>query len=136
MDEAPQPVLDSWAVLAYLHGEPAGAVVRDRLEEARQAGRTLPLCVVNWGEVLYRTFREKGPSEMERVAAAIEGLPISIVDADPVLTIRAAALKGRLLIAYADAYCAALALALGAPVLTGDPEFRRFEPELEVLWLS
>jgi len=131
--EVPPPVLDSWAVLAYLHGEPVGVVVRDRLEEARKAGRTLPLCVVNWGEVLYRTFREKGQSEMERVAAAIEGLPISIVDADPVLTIQAAALKGRFRIAYADAYCAALALALGAPVLTGDPEFHQLEPELKVV---
>ena len=129
-------VLDAWAVMAYLHGEPAGAVVRDVLEDARAAGSSLPLSVVNWGEVVYLTVRARGREEAVRVVAALDALPIAVEDADRALTSRAAILKAEHRLSYADAFAAALALALDTPLLTGDPEFRALEPELRLRWIG
>ena len=39
-------------------------------------------------------------------------------------------------ISYADAFAAALAQQLAAPVVTGDPEFRDIEGEVAVEWLD
>jgi len=122
--------------MAYLHGEPAGAVVRDVLEDARAAGSSLPLSVVNWGEVVYLTVRARGREEAVRVVAALDALPIAVEDADRALTSRAAILKAEHRLSYADAFAAALALALDTPLLTGDPEFRALEPELRLRWIG
>ncbi len=49
----------------------------------------------------------------------------------------AAALKARGGgLSYADCFCAALAFELGATVVTGDPDFHAFEPDLAILWLK
>jgi uncharacterized protein len=129
-------VLDAWAVMAYLRGEAAGEVVRDILAEAREAHADLPLSVVNWGEVVYVTMRARGREEAVRVVAALDGLPVAVVDADRDLTSRAAVLKAEHRLSYADAFAAALALALDLPLLTGDPEFRALEPELQLRWIG
>ncbi|MBW6469042.1 MAG: type II toxin-antitoxin system VapC family toxin [Anaerosomatales bacterium] len=129
-------VLDAWAVIAYLRGEAAGEVVRDLLAGAREAGAALPLSVVNWGEVVYVTMRARGREEAVRVVAALDGLPVAVVDADRDLTSRAAVLKAEHRLSYADAFAAALALALDLPLLTGDPEFRALEPELKLHWIG
>lgn len=47
----------------------------------------------------------------------------------------AALLKGKYKIAYAACFAAALAKKMNAIVLTGDPEFKILQNEIEVLWL-
>ncbi|MDF1542758.1 MAG: type II toxin-antitoxin system VapC family toxin [Anaerosomatales bacterium] len=136
MSAGPAVVLDAWAVMAYLRGEAAGEVVRDLLAGAREAGAALPLSVVNWGEVVYVTMRARGREDAVRVVAALDGLPVAVVDADRDLTSRAAMLKAEHRLSYADACAAALALALDLPLLTGDPEFRALEPELALHWIG
>ncbi len=48
----------------------------------------------------------------------------------------AAHLKARFPIALADAFAAALAQELEAPLLTGDPEFKALEETLTIYWLT
>jgi ribonuclease VapC len=48
---------------------------------------------------------------------------------------RAASLKGRFPISYADAFVAALAQKHNCPLMTGDPEFRRVD-RLELDWIG
>ena len=59
-----------------------------------------------------------------------------IVVADLELAARAAWIKLRGGISYADCFAAALAHRDRIPVLTGDPEFRRVEDIVEVAWLG
>lgn len=129
-------VVGSYAVMAVLLDEPEGSAVRKLFGEAAEAGELLPMCVVNWGEVVYSTMRLRRRAT-EAVVAILEQLPIALVDADRELTVRAVAIKAGYPLSYADAYCAALATVLRAPVLTGDPEFAPLERDglIEVRWL-
>ena len=54
------------------------------------------------------------------------------VDWNPAL--RAASLKARHGIAYADCVVAALAQQLRTKVITGDSDFRRLEKDVKLLW--
>ena len=47
----------------------------------------------------------------------------------------AAKLKERFRIAYADCFAAALALEMNAPLVTGDPDFRKMEEKVAMKWI-
>ncbi len=63
-------------------------------------------------------------------------LPVRMVAADRELTIAAARIKAKYPVSYADAFAVALAKLKRVPVLTGDPEFRRVEELVSVMWLE
>ena len=115
-------VLDAHAVLALLHLEESASVVEECLERALESDELLPMCTVNWGEVLYRVASGHRARASEAVAI-IDTLPIALVDADRDLTVRAAMLKATHGLGYADSFAAALAMLLDAPLMTGDPDF-------------
>jgi PIN domain nuclease of toxin-antitoxin system len=121
------PVLDASAVLAILRAEAGAQVVRSVLESAQQDSAPCPMTTVNWGEVLYKVGRRSGPAAVPPLIEKLDGLPIMLVDADRDLTVRAAMLKATRGLGYADAYCAALAMTLAAPVLTCDSDFDELE---------
>jgi len=129
-------VLDAFALLAYLRGEPGAERVRDLLLRARSGEAHLYLCLVNYGEVLYISERQGGRPAAEEAIRIIDHLPLEIVPADRDLTFAAAHLKARYPISYADAFAAALAQKLGAILVTGDPEFRKVEAVVEIEWLT
>jgi len=132
----PVYVLDSFAVLAYLEGEPAAERVRNLLIQAQEGTIRLLLCLVNYGEVVYITERERGLPAAQRVIGLIDQLPITVVAADLTLTLAAAHVKALHSIAYADAYAVALAQAHRATLLTGDPELQAVVGLIAVEWLS
>ena len=129
-------VLDAFALLAYLRGEPGAERVRDLLLRARSGEARLYLSLVNYGEVLYISERQGGRPAAEEAIRIIDHLPLEIVPADRDLTFAAAHLKARYPISYADAFAAALAQKLGAVLVTGDPEFRKVEAVVEIEWLT
>jgi predicted nucleic acid-binding protein len=109
--------------MAYLRCEHGAKTVRAALADASEGGYSLPVSVVNWGEVLYVQERLFGLEGLRRTIAVLDDLPIVLVDADRELTLAAARIKAQGGLSYADAHCCALARALGAPVMTGDPDF-------------
>jgi predicted nucleic acid-binding protein len=131
-------VLDSWALLAFYKGEPAGADVEKLIEAAAASGRPLLLSVVNWAEVYYTMERAGGRLVAEETAAEIAALPIDMVGVgDDLKLARAAAqLKAGHKISLADAFAAALAKEKKAELVTGDPEFKPLEKEIKVNWLK
>ena len=134
MSDALLPVLDSHALLTWLQDEAGADEVEAALRNAQTVGGDLPLCVVNWTEALYIVRRERGQDAMDNLIAAVDQLPIRLVEADRELALTAATLKAEHPISLADAYCAATAMLHGAPVLTADPEFRPLEGTIQVLW--
>ncbi|MBO9369730.1 MAG: type II toxin-antitoxin system VapC family toxin [Chloroflexi bacterium] len=129
-------VLDAFALLAYLRGEPGAERVRDLLLRARSGEARLYLCLVNYGEVLYISECQGGRPAAEEAIRIIDHLPLETVLADRDLTFAAAHLKARYPISYADAFAAALAQKLSATLVTGDPEFRKVEAVVEIEWLT
>lgn len=128
-------VLDSWALLAYLQGEPSGVGVRDLLKEA-QAGKVEALMSpVNLGEVYDCLIRALGRPDADTQMAGIRLLPIRFVAVTDTLVMEAARVKAAHGIAYAGCFAIATAQAEGAAVVTGDPEFEAVEGAVNVEWL-
>lgn len=131
-------MLDSYAVLAFLEGEPCAGRVKELLQQGEEGSSRLFISVINYGEVIYITERERGLPKTQEVIARMDELPLSIMDADRALAVRAAHIKARWAMAYADCYAAALAIILEAPLVTGDPEFKPIEAAhiISVDWLN
>jgi predicted nucleic acid-binding protein len=116
-------VLDSFALLAYLEGEAGMARVRSVLGGAEARRHAVYLSLINLGEVLYITERERGLVEARRTLGAIDQLPLEIVGVPRATVLAAAHIKARFPISYADAFAAVTAQDHGGVVLTGDREF-------------
>jgi predicted nucleic acid-binding protein len=121
---SPAPyVLDSFALLAYLDGEAGMARVRAVLEGAAARRHTVYLSLINLGEVLYITERERGLVEARRTLGAVDQLPVEVVGVSRATVLAAAHIKARFPVSYADAFAVVAAQDHGGVVVTGDPEF-------------
>ena len=128
-------VLDSWALLAYLEGEPATPQVRQVLRSARRKQTLVLLSLIAYGECVYVVERKHGLQQALRAVGLIDQLPLHVVPADRPLVFAAAHIKARYPLSYADAFSVAVAQRHGGRVMTGDPEFRAVESEIPVQWL-
>ena len=133
--KAARYVLDSFALLAYLQTEPAGPRVQAVLTQAAKHQAEVFLSIVNYGEAIYVTEREQGLTAAQSLIAAVDQLPIIVIEADRKLTFATAHFKAHHSISYADAFALALAQQQQAILLTGDPEFRQVESFVTVEWL-
>lgn len=131
----PAYVLDSYALLAYLQGEPGGGRVVHLLREAEAGRSRLFLSILNLGEVLYLVERRRGLRAAQAVLANIYQLPVARLPVTEETVLAAAHLKAHHPIAYADAFAVAAAQAQQAALVTGDPEFRAVEGIVTLEWL-
>jgi PIN domain nuclease of toxin-antitoxin system len=109
-------VLDSWALLAYLKGEPAS----DRIEVAWLA-EGAAISSINLGEVLYNRAHGEGKDPAAATVAMVRKR-LDVIDPDWPMVEAAARIKADGGLSYADAFCIATAVKLEAPLWTGDPE--------------
>lgn len=135
MRTAERYVLDSFALLAYLQGEPGAERVESILAACQKGAAEGWLSVVNYGEVLYIAERGRGLQVAQRVVATVDELPIDVVAADRRATFAAAHVKASHAVSYADAFAVALAHEVSGCIVTGDPEFERVEELVPVLWI-
>jgi len=129
-------VLDSWALMALFHNEPAADEVEKLLSQAAADRHKLFMSVVNWGEIYYSVLRGASAEMAEQKAQEIASMPIEIVLADLSQTRQAAIFKAANKMSYADCFGAALAKIKNAEFITGDPEFKEVEKEIKIGWLS
>ena len=128
-------MIDSYAMMAYFEDEAGADIVAGILEEIVGTQSKGYMSIINWGEIYYNIFRVQGEEVAEKIIAHLGRYPIELVNADQSLTYEAARLKGKYKIAYADCFAAALAVRLDAQVVTGDPEFRKLEREISIVWV-
>ena len=129
-------ILDSYALMAYLGAEQGWERVKEILSQAEEGARSVYLCMINLGEILYLTERRRGLEKAQDVQALIENLPIEIVDAAHELILDAAHIKANYPLSYADAFVVALAQRENGIILTGDPEFLAVEAPATIEWLK
>jgi predicted nucleic acid-binding protein len=129
-------VLDSYALLAFFEDEPGADQLCDLLLQAEKRGERLLMSVINLGEVWYSIARGYSGETADRKLREIRQMAIEIVDADWRLTRQAAAFKAKGRIAYADCFAAALARDRKGELVTGDPEFKLLEEEVNILWIK
>lgn len=133
--DRPRYVLDSFALLAYFGAEPGEPQVKAVLARATTGHAAAYLSIINYGELITITEREQGVFAARRAIAAVDQLPIAVIEADRRLTFAAAHIKAHHRLSYADAFAVALAQQLQAILLTGDPEFRAAEHLITIEWL-
>ena len=110
--------------------------MRRLLERAAASEIDLRMSVVNAAEVILAQERMGGAEASHLTLELLQELPLVLVGVDLELAARAAYLKRRGGISFADCFCAALAMRHGVPVLTGDHEFERVAHVVRVEWLG
>jgi predicted nucleic acid-binding protein len=129
-------LLDSFALLAYLNDEAGRTRVQEILTMAEGRKCRIVMCLVNLGEVLYITERERGLAMAQSVLALAERLPLELLDASRDLVLDAAHIKAQHPLSFADAFATAAAVREKAMVVTGDPEFKSVEELIKIEWLG
>ncbi len=136
MADLPMYVLDAFALMAYLKGEPSAQRVRDLLSDAENRKCQVYLSIINLGEVLYNLERNNGLNKAHEALTIIQSLPLEILPADNQTVFAAAHVKATHPVSYADAFAIIAAQGLNGVVLTGDPEFNDVADLVEVEWLA
>ena len=129
-------VLDSWAIMSYLQGEPSAEKVADIIADAHEDNVPLLMSVVNAGEVWYIIARRTSEADADRSIRELKQLGIDIIDADWEIAHQAGKFKAKNKMSFADCFAAALAKQQKALLLTGDPEFKQVEAEVMINWLK
>jgi ribonuclease VapC len=127
--------IDAQPLVAFIKREPGWQRIGPYLDAGQAGTLELRLTSVNAGEVLWAVERDLGALVGHRALRSIQDWS-DIVVADLELATRAAWIKLRGGMSYADCFAAALAHRDGIPVITGDPEFRRVEDLVEIAWLD
>ena len=135
-EQKPIYILDSFALLAFLEGKPSADRIRVILQAAQEERAPVYLSVINLGEVLYITERERSLVIAQQVLAAIEQLPLKLLEASQTRVLAAAHIKANYPISYADAFAVAAAQEFQATVVTGDPKFAKVTAIIRVEWLA
>jgi predicted nucleic acid-binding protein len=129
-------VLDAHALMVFFEREPGFEKVKSLFAEALEGDNDLLMTSVNFGEVYYIILRECGQGKAQEVERLTQTIPVQIVDVDVQLAKEAARFKALKKVSYADCFAAALAKLLKGEVVTGDKEFKAFESEVKVFWIS
>lgn len=130
------PVLDSYALLAYLRDEDGAESVQALLEKASRKDTPLLMTEVNYAEVKYIVLRKDGKDAWREVEKSLSCLPIEFVPATRALADTAANFKASHRISLADAFASALAKEKKAELVTGDSEFKAMEKEIKIVWIK
>jgi len=131
----PATVLDSFALIAYFRGEPAGVPVKELLRKAGEADKPVHRTEVNYAEANYMILRKDGAGAWAEAARILIVLPIELHPADRELADVATDFKSRFSLSLADAFAAALAKKHKAELVTGDPEFKTVEKGIKIDWI-
>lgn len=129
-------LFDSHALLKFFQKEPGHEQVARLLEHAQRARARKLVCAINLGEIIYITKRAFGDQKKIEVLAHIERLGFTVLPVSNSLIFQAAEYKAEHSISYADCFALATALDQRASVVTGDPEFKKVEHLVNVVWIG
>jgi predicted nucleic acid-binding protein len=128
-------IFDSHALLKFFQKEKGYEKVTHLLEEIRKTGAAKYINAINLGEIIYSTKREFGDQKKLEVLANIERLNFTILPVPNNLISQAAEYKAQYALSYADCFALASAVESKATLVTGDPEFKKVEHLIGVVWI-
>ncbi len=129
-------LFDSHALLKFFQKESGHEQVARLLDHARRARTQKLLSAINRGEIIYTIKRTFGDQKKIEVLAHIERLGFTVLPVPNSLIYQAAELKAEYSISFTDCFVLASALEHKATVVTGDPEFRRVEHLIGIVWVE
>ena len=128
-------VFDSHGLLKFFQKEKGYEKVLHLLEEIKRAGATKYINAINLGEIIHTTQREFGNQKKVEVLANMERLNFGVLPVPNQLIFQAAEYKAQFGISYANCFALASAVEHKAPIVTGDPDFRRVKGVAEIFWI-
>ncbi len=129
-------VLDASALFAFLEKTPGAYKVNELLKEALHGRARVLMSAVNYGEVYGKILQGHGPERALMAVHAVSPLPIELLDATPERARRAADVKVKYKLYYADSFAAELAIAHKGTLVTSDSDFRKLGRDFSVAWLK
>ncbi len=128
-------LLDSFAILAYLKKEDNYRKVLELLKSAPE-GCSILMNEINVGESYYIVARERGVKQADYfIETILPNLPIDIISNSFSQIIDASRIKVEHPISYADCFVVATAFREKAVIVTGDPDFKRFQDVVDIEWI-
>ena len=128
-------IFDSHALLKFFQKERGYEKVFHLLEEIKKTGAVKYINAINLGEIVYSTKKEFGDQKKLEVLANIERLNFTILPIPNSLIFRAAEYKAQYAVSYADCFALASAVEHKATLVTGDPEFKKVEHLVDIVWI-
>lgn len=128
-------IFDSHALLKFFQKEKGYEKVVHLLEEIRKTGAVKYINAVNLGEIIYSTKKEFGDQKKLEVLANIERLNFTILPIPNFLIFQAGEYKAQYALSYADCFALASAVEHKAALVTGDPEFKKVEHLVNIIWI-
>jgi ribonuclease VapC len=128
-------IFDSFSLLKLLQQETGYEKVVSILEYIKSHKLTKYLQALNLGEIIYKTKREFDDQRKLEVLACIERLEFTILPTPNELVYQAAEYKAEYAISYADCFLLSSALEYDATIVTGDPDFKKVESLVKILWV-
>ena len=126
-------VLDANALIGFFEDRKGTAEKVERLVgEALRQDSPLLMSAINWGEVFYTAWRRHGETQARKAESRLLEMPVAVIAVDRERASRAAALKHKHNLGYADAFAAELAIERSAWLVTADPEFSKMGKALSV----
>jgi predicted nucleic acid-binding protein len=129
-------VLDANAVLDFIEDGPGAERMEQLFKDASHRGAPVLMSVVNWGEVFYHSWQQRGEESARRTVADLSRLPLELVTVDAPQSLQAGEIKARHKIPYVDCLAAALAMIRQAVLVTSDRDFEKLGRRVQVLWLA
>jgi predicted nucleic acid-binding protein len=128
-------VLDASALLHFIDDDSGAARVERLIKDARD---TTPLLIslVNWGEVFYHQWQERGEETARRTMSNLARLPLDLIAVDLAQIMKAGELKAVHKIPYVDCIAAALAVVRQATLVTSDRDFDKLGRQFPVPWVG
>ncbi|MBW1717726.1 MAG: type II toxin-antitoxin system VapC family toxin, partial [Deltaproteobacteria bacterium] len=90
---------------------------------------------INLGEVYYKTIRRLGLESARNHLEQFFELPIQVFPPSSDIILSASEIKAEYAISYADCFAVATALKVVASIITGDPEFKKVEHLVKIVWI-
>jgi ribonuclease VapC len=128
-------LFDSHAILRFYQDEVGADAVEKYLMSAQQGKVESYISEINLGEIYYLTIRRFGLAPAKIQLEQFFELPIQVVAPASDIILTAAEIKAEHAISYADCFAVASALKLGASIMTGDPELKKVEHLVQVMWI-
>jgi ribonuclease VapC len=129
-------IFDSYTLLKFFQKEKGYEKVIRLLEKIRKTGVAKYINAINLGEIIYSTKKEFGDQKKLEVLANIERLNFTILPIPNNLIFQAAEYKAQYAISYTDCFALASAVEHKATLVTGDPEFKKVEHLVDIVWIS
>ena len=128
-------LLDAFAILKWTQQEKGWEQVKEMLHSAQRGREIFFMSQINLCEVYYNTIRILGKEEAKKFLDAFLLLPITVIHPTDEIIWNVAEIKAEYSIPLSDCFAAATALEKGATIVTGDPDFKKIEHIVPIVWI-